>query len=197
MTPRIGLIICSQRNPRVGPQIGEFIRQTIQETNPTTEIKLIDLAVWNLPLCDEPWIPTHIQSADQYVHPHTQAWSREISSHDGFIFITPQYNWGYPASIKNALDYLYHEWKGKPALIVSYGGRGGGKAAAQLGQVLQGLRMTQLERMVSLAFPEEEILLRGAKGEDLDLTGESSFWGGEKQGIKEAFVELQELVLRK
>ena len=43
-----------------------------------------------------------------------------------------QYNWGYPASLKNALDYLYHEWTGKPAGIISYGGHGGGKAAAQL-----------------------------------------------------------------
>lgn len=46
-----------------------------------------------------------------------------------------QYNWGYPAALKNAIDYLYHEWKGKPAAIVSYGTRGGGKAAAQLQQV--------------------------------------------------------------
>lgn len=46
-----------------------------------------------------------------------------------------QYNWGYPAALKNALDYLYHEWLGKPAVIITYGTRGGGKAAAQLQQV--------------------------------------------------------------
>ena len=48
-----------------------------------------------------------------------------------------QYNWGYPAALKNALDYLYHEWKGKPAVIISYGTRGGGRAAAQLKEVHQ------------------------------------------------------------
>lgn len=46
-----------------------------------------------------------------------------------------QYNWGYTASLKNALDYLFHEWNSKPAGIVSYGSRGGGKAAVQLEQV--------------------------------------------------------------
>lgn len=49
-----------------------------------------------------------------------------------------QYNWGYPAALKNALDYLYREWNNKPAAIVSYGGRGGGKAAAQLREVSLG-----------------------------------------------------------
>ena len=46
-----------------------------------------------------------------------------------------QYNWGYPAALKNAVDYLYHSWNGKPAMIVSYGSHGGGKGAAQLNQV--------------------------------------------------------------
>lgn len=55
--------------------------------------------------------------------------------------MTPQYNWSIPASLKNALDYLYFEWKGKPAGIVSYGSRGGGKAADHLRGVLTGLRM--------------------------------------------------------
>ena len=47
-----------------------------------------------------------------------------------------QHNWIYPAAMKNTVDYLYHEWKGKPAVIISYGTRGGGRAAEQLKQVL-------------------------------------------------------------
>ncbi|KAL6229485.1 hypothetical protein BDW75DRAFT_245691 [Aspergillus navahoensis] len=52
-----------------------------------------------------------------------------------------QYHWSIPAALKNALDYLYYEWRGKPAAIVTYGGRGGGKAEGHLRQILQGLRM--------------------------------------------------------
>ncbi|KAJ6585596.1 NADPH-dependent FMN reductase-like protein, partial [Mycena capillaripes] len=58
-----------------------------------------------------------------------------------FIFLTPQYNWGYPAALKLALDALYFEWTNKPVLVLSYGNRGGGKSAAQLRQVLDGLHM--------------------------------------------------------
>lgn len=64
-----------------------------------------------------------------------------MRKYDAFIFVTPQYNWSIPASLKNALDYLFHEWKGKPAGIVSYGSRGGGKAADHLKGILTGLKM--------------------------------------------------------
>ncbi|KAI3019651.1 hypothetical protein CBS147347_8946 [Aspergillus niger] len=173
MPPSIGLIICSQRTPRAGPQIATFIHNTIRESYPpeTATITTIDLAKWNLPLYNESGMPSFINSADEYEHEHTKAWSREISRHEAFIFVTPQYNWGYPASVKNAIDYLFHEWKGKAALVVSYGGHGGGKAAAQLRQVLQGVRMRPLERMVELRFPEIEEVKRAAKGEDLGLNG--------------------------
>ncbi|OJI87359.1 hypothetical protein ASPTUDRAFT_74171 [Aspergillus tubingensis CBS 134.48] len=174
MPPSIGLIICSQRTPRAGPQIGTFIHNTIRESYPAEKatIKTIDLAEWNLPLYNESGMPSRISSADEYEHEHTKAWSREISRHEAFIFVTPQYNWGYPASVKNAIDYLFHEWKGKPALVVSYGGHGGGKAAEQLRQVLQGVRMRPLERMVGLKFPEMKEVERAARGEDLGLDGE-------------------------
>lgn len=56
-----------------------------------------------------------------------------------------QYNWGYPAALKNALDFLYREWNNKPAAIISYGGRGGGKAAAQLQEVSPGFWMLVLD----------------------------------------------------
>jgi NAD(P)H-dependent FMN reductase len=53
----------------------------------------------------------------------------EIQKYSDIIFTLPQYNWGYPAVIKNAIDYLYYQWHEKPATIVSYGGHGGVKAA--------------------------------------------------------------------
>jgi NAD(P)H-dependent FMN reductase len=100
--------------------------------------EIVDLKAWHLPMDDEPCIP----ATGEYACEHTRAWSRKISEGHGFVFVTPQYNWGYPAPLKNALDHLYKEWAGKPAMIVSYGGHGGGKCAAQLCQVLDGLGMT-------------------------------------------------------
>ena len=67
----------------------------------------------------------------QYEHEHTRAWSRTVSSFDGFIFVFPQYNWGYPAALKNALDFLFLEWRDKPVSFLTYGTRGGNMAASQ------------------------------------------------------------------
>ncbi|MEI9929658.1 MAG: NADPH-dependent FMN reductase [Rhizomicrobium sp.] len=92
-----------------------------------------------------------------YSHPHTHAWSIKIASAAAFVFVTPQYNWGYPAALKNALDHLYKEWSGKPAMIVSYGGHGGGRAAAQLRQVLEAVHMVPVSPMPALMLARDRI----------------------------------------
>ncbi len=134
-------------------------------------------------------MPQRITHFSQYHQPHTQTWSQLISSHDAFIFITPQYNWGYPAALKNAIDYLFNEWKGKPALIVSYGGHGGGKAAAQLRVVLEGgLDMRIVGPMPGLAFEGREMLVRASKGEDLEL--KEGLWEEEQREVVGGFEEM-------
>ena len=53
------------------------------------------------------------------MHEHTKEWSQKPASLQGFIFVTPQYNWGYLAALKNALDFLFKEWNGKPASVIA------------------------------------------------------------------------------
>lgn len=166
--PRVGIIVGSQREPRAGLQIAIFVQNTLRELQNHVELQIIDLAVWNLPLYNEPGIPSHISSPEDYKHEPTRRWSSEIASYQAFIFVTPQYNWGYPASLKNAIDYLFNEWKGKPAMIVSYGGHGGGRAAGQLKQVCDGLRMLPLEKPLCLMFPDEAFMAKVGRGEDLN-----------------------------
>ncbi|TVY19766.1 NAD(P)H-dependent FMN reductase C4B3.06c [Lachnellula arida] len=193
-TPSIAVIICSTRQPRVCPQIASFVTSTLQtlpsltSTTATATLSTIDLATWNLPMFNEPTIPSQIKDPSAYAQPHTRAWSVEISKHQAFIFVLPQYNWGYPAVLKNALDYLFHEWAGKPAMVVSYGGHGGGKAAGQLKQVLQGLRMRVLDNMPALTFPGHDAVVAATKGEDIGI-GEG-VWDGERDGIRRAGEEL-------
>ena len=93
-------------------------------------------------------------SRGRYEREHTIRWSELVRSYDGFVFVFPQYNWGYPAVLKNALDFLYHEWANKPAGLVTYGSRGGGLAAAQLRQVLQGLHTRGTETNIELKTDE-------------------------------------------
>lgn len=98
-----------------------------------------------------------IPAMGRYESPHSRAWSEKVAAADGIVFVTPQYNWGYPAALKNAIDHLYREWAGKPSLIVTYGGHGGGKCAAQLRQVLDGLDMRTVATMPGLVLPRERI----------------------------------------
>ncbi|KAH8684365.1 putative NADPH-dependent FMN reductase Lot6 [Tricladium varicosporioides] len=200
-SPSIGVIICSSRQPRVCPQITDFVVSTIKSIPFSSDImaaptlNIVDLLQWDLPMFNEPTIPSQIYSASNYKQPHTQNWSREISKHDAFIFVAPQYNWGYPAVLKNAIDYLFNEWKGKPAMIITYGGHGGGKCAAQLRQVFDGIHMVNLKTNVELSFPNREVTKKAAFGEDIGLkneTGSDALWDDQRPAIGKAWGEMVE-----
>ena len=150
--PRVLVIIGSVRAQRICPHIAAWVAQVGREAV-DAEFELVDLKDWPLPMDDEPGVP----AVQGYALDHTHAWSRRIAEGDAIVFVTPQYNWGYPAALKNALDHLYKEWAGKPAMIVSYGGRGGGKCAEQLAQVLEGLRMRRVTTMPGLVLGRERV----------------------------------------
>lgn len=143
--PRIAVVVGSNRPRRICHRIAAWVQQELRDAG-LEEAGLIDLKEIGLPFLDEPDMPAR----GRYEHEHTIRWSALISSYDGFVFVFPQYNWGYPAVLKNALDFLYDEWADKPAGLVTYGTRGGGLAAAQLEQVLQGLDMRPTEANVEL-----------------------------------------------
>ena len=148
------VIAGSVRPTRICLQIAEWVAEAGREATGEA-YEVVDLKAWPLPMDDEPDVPA---AAADYAHPHTRAWSRKIAGADAFVFVTPQYNWGYPAALKNALDHLYREWTGKPALIVTYGGHGGERCAEQLRQVLQGLRMQPLAAAPGFTLTREQIV---------------------------------------
>lgn len=138
--PRIAVVIGSSRPGRICPGIAAWARDVLAD-NSRLDYELIDLAEVDLPMLDEPLMA----ALGHYEHEHTRAWSRRVSGFDGFFFVFPQYNWGYPAIVKNALDYLYDEWHGRPASLLTYGTRGGNLAADQLIQVMRGVDMAVLD----------------------------------------------------
>ncbi|RDA89757.1 hypothetical protein CP533_2919 [Ophiocordyceps camponoti-saundersi (nom. inval.)] len=144
---RLALVTCSTRSRRLNPYMTSYVKETMTQHSVGIVLEIIDLAFQDLPIFDETVTPAQLPEEDPtpgYSREHSRAWSALVRQFDAFVFVTPQYNWSVPASLKNALDYLYHEWKAKPAAIVSYGGRGGGKAAAHLRDILTGLRMRTL-----------------------------------------------------
>lgn len=127
----------SVRERRVCLQVAEWVAGVGgQVAGPGVEV--VDLRDWPLPPDDEPGIPA---AAAGYARDHTRAWSEKVAAARAVVLVTPQYNWGYPAPLKNALDHLYAEWAGKPVMIVTYGGHGGDRCSRQLVQVCKALHM--------------------------------------------------------
>jgi NAD(P)H-dependent FMN reductase len=114
----------------------------------------VDLAEVNLPMMDEP----HHPRLRQYVHQHTKDWSAKVDSADAFVFVMPEYNYGFNAPLKNAIDYLLHEWAYKPVGLVSYGGVSAGTRAAQMiKEVVTTVKMMPLLEAVSIPFVHQMI----------------------------------------
>jgi NAD(P)H-dependent FMN reductase/DNA-binding MarR family transcriptional regulator len=149
---RVAVVIGSSRPGRICPGIARWVREALASGS-SLSYELVDLAEIGLPMLDEPLMA----ALHTYAHPHTEAWSQIVDSYGGFVFVFPQYNWGYPAVLKNALDFLYDEWNAKPASMVSYGTRGGNRGVAQLSTVLQGLNMRQLDAHLEIKIIHEDV----------------------------------------
>jgi NAD(P)H-dependent FMN reductase len=146
--PKLLIIIASTRPGRVGLPIGQWF-QAQAEGFGGFEVDVADLAEWNLPFLDEP----HHPRLRQYTHEHTRRWSALVEGADALVFVMPEYNHGYTAPLKNAIDYLHHEWQWKPVGFVSYGGIAAGTRALQMmKQVVTALNMVPLFEAVSIPF---------------------------------------------
>ena len=148
---KVQLIIGSTRPSRMGKQFADWVIDNLPKNN--IEYELIDLLDFNLPLLDEPIMA----SQNKYQNKHTKVWSEKIKQADGYIWLTPEYNAGYSAALKNAIDYLYHEWTNKPIMIISYGAGGGSSASAQLRQVAERLKMQVVKEAPAIKLPYDSI----------------------------------------
>jgi len=122
---KIGIILGSTREGRVSPQVGEWVKG-IADGRGDASYEIIDIASFKLPFLGEPGGDTS----------GVAAWSQQVASCDGFVFIVSEYNHSISGALKNALDFLREEWNNKAAGIVSYGSVGGARAAEHLRGIL-------------------------------------------------------------
>ncbi len=145
---KLQVIFASTREGRQGFPIAEWVVERAR-AHGKFEPQLIDLREVNLPMFDEPKHPRF----RQYEHDHTKAWSATVDAADAFVFVTPEYNYGMPPALLNAIDYLSQEWACKPASIVSYGGPAGGARSAQMTKImLTSVKIMPLPEGVSVPF---------------------------------------------
>jgi NAD(P)H-dependent FMN reductase len=120
----------------------------IAQKRSDAQFEVVDIADFNLPLLDEPIPP----SMAQYSKPHTKAWAAKVASFDGYVFVTPEYNHGPSAALKNAIDFVYAEWNNKAAGFVSYGSAGGARAVEQLRLVMGEIQVADVRAQVMLSL---------------------------------------------
>jgi NAD(P)H-dependent FMN reductase len=158
---KIGIIIGSTRPNRIGDQVSALIKSILEESSDKTldsapVLSLVDIAAFNLPVFNETIMPAMVPAQGEFAHEHSKAWTAEISKYDAYIFVTAEWNFGLPGVTKNAIDYLYHAWIGKPVMIVSYGIMGGMSASDSLKKTLDGMHLQVVDTRVSLTFPDPD-----------------------------------------
>lgn len=145
---KIAIITGSTRPGRNNEAVARWVFDLAKKQRKDVEFELVDIADYNLPLLDEPVPP----SFGQYKHEHTKVWASKIASFDGFVFVTPEYNHGPSAALKNAIDYLFAEWNNKAAGFVSYGSAGGARAVEHLRLILAELMVATVRKQVMLSL---------------------------------------------
>lgn len=149
--PRLQIVIASTRPGRVGERFARWFESQAR-AHGGFDVEVVDLAEVALPFFDEPNHP----KLQQYVHEHTRAWSATVSRADAFVLVAPEYNHGYNAVLKNAIDFLHHEWADKAVGFVSYGGVASGTRMVQaLKPVLVSVRMVPVVESVNIPFQQQ------------------------------------------
>lgn len=136
---RVAVVIGSTREGRAGTAVARWFTTHARQRD-AFELDVADLA-------DVPLPSRHPEGAT----PELAAWSARIDRADAFVIVTPEYNHGYPASLKHAIDLAEREWFAKPVGFVSYGGVGQGlRAVEQLRLVFAELHAVTLRDAVSV-----------------------------------------------
>lgn len=147
--PTLQIVIASTRPGRAGLPVARWFENSARSHGGFDQIDVADLLEIGLPMLDEPNHPR----LREYTHDHTKAWSARVDAADAFAFVIPEYNYGAPPALLNALDYLFLEWHYKPASLVSYGQVSAGLRSAQMvKQVATTLKMFVTAEAVAIPF---------------------------------------------
>jgi len=187
---KTGIIVGSTRPGRKAAAVAEWVYD-ILKSRKDAKFEIVDIEDYKLPLLDEPVSPR----VHQYSKSHTKTWSEKIASLDAYIFVTPEYNHATSAALKNAIDFLFHEWNNKAAGFVGYGGAGGVRAVENLRLVMGEIKIADVQAQVALSmFSDFENFTTFKPHEHHDkavhlMADEVIAWGGALKALRGTPVE--------
>jgi NAD(P)H-dependent FMN reductase len=144
----ISVIVGSTRQGRFSEKPAQWILQRLKNRG-GIDARLLDLRDFPMPFFDQP-VPPAMPGRPPYENETVKKWTAEIARSDGFIFVTPEYNYGPAAVLKNALDWVYPEWNRKAAAFVSYGGAAGARGVQQLRETAIELQLAPIRSSVHI-----------------------------------------------
>jgi NAD(P)H-dependent FMN reductase len=144
---RISVIIGSTRQGRFSEKPAQWILQHLQKRD--IDARLLDLRDYPMPFFDQP-MPPAMPGRPSYEHDVVKNWTAQIQASDGFVIVTPEYNYGISAVLKNALDWVYPEWNRKALAVVSYGSVMGARSVQQLREAAVELQMAPIRSSVHI-----------------------------------------------
>jgi NAD(P)H-dependent FMN reductase len=144
----ISVIVGSTREGRFSEKPAEWIFQHLKKRD-GVDAQLLDLRDFPMPFFDQP-VPPAMPGRPAYENDVVQKWTAEIRGADGFIIVTAEYNYGPPAALKNAIDWVYPEWKRKAATFVSYGVAAGVRSVQQLRETAIELQLAPVRSSVHI-----------------------------------------------
>jgi NAD(P)H-dependent FMN reductase len=169
------VVVASTWPGRIGLPVSQWFVEAAKEHG-GFQVSVADLAEENLPFLDEP----HHPRLRKYQHDHTKRWSEKVDAADAIVFVIPEYNYAIGAPLKNALDYLNHEWAYKAASVVSYGGVSAGvRSAMALNAVTYPLKMFLVPEAVNIPF------VHSFRGEDGQIHPNDTMTGAARAMLDE------------
>lgn len=192
MAPRLGLLLGSARPGGNTEGISSWLTQLISSSTSfeTHVLHPSDPIYPSAPLVGT--MPALITDPAQYERPETKQFSEWVSSCSALAILTPQYNHSVPGGLKNALDHIFWEWKGKPFLVVTFGGHAGAMAGAHLREIIEGGVRAKVIANVPITLPRPYINGDERVGKQPQAAPGDSFLDDYVEQIKDAAKRLEE-----
>lgn len=144
----VSIIVGSTREKRFSENAARWIKKHLDQ-RPNLTTRVLDLRDYELPFFDSAMLPG-IPGRPPYENEAVRRWTEQIATSDAFVVATAEYNFGPPAVLKNALDWVYPEWQRKPIGFVSWGSVGGARAVQQLREISIELQMAPIRNAVHI-----------------------------------------------
>jgi NAD(P)H-dependent FMN reductase len=159
----ISVVVGSTREGRFSEKPAQWVFKHLQKRE-GVDARLLDLRDFPMPFFDQPVSPS-TPGHPVFQNEVVQRWTAAIARSDGFVFVTPEYNYGPPAVLKNAIDWVYPEWNRKAAACVSYGAAMGARSVQQLRETMIEVQLAPVRRSVYIPV---STLWAHFKGGDVD-----------------------------